>query len=332
MRGAVGGALRSEMTTSSSTTTLIPSSPAQRPRPEAAGAATTSVRRRRPACRSRAIGRALARPGVVARRGWSRSRRLRPERGSRLAARAFASSAALAGESGRRRRRLARRRHDEARPSPPSRRAPRRAPRSASSPTILSQPSAATRPFGVPSPVSWMRRIHCVSSSFVSPSERTSVPLQGAALGLDGVEEPARVEQVELVRRRQRLVDRLLGELAAAPERPHVGERDPAHERLGREPLLERLVVDVARDERVVHDLLHLLVVVAQRRLDAADAPGRDDGPAHLVGQIAEELVGARPSRRAGRTSRGAPATCAPGPPACAGAPRAPGRTWELLR
>ena len=43
--------------------------------------------------------------------------------------------------------------------------------------TILSQPSAVTMPFGVPSPVSWMRRIHCVRSSLLRPSARTSVPL-----------------------------------------------------------------------------------------------------------------------------------------------------------
>ena len=43
--------------------------------------------------------------------------------------------------------------------------------------TILSQPREATTPFGVPSPVSWMRWIHCVSSSLLRPSARTSVPL-----------------------------------------------------------------------------------------------------------------------------------------------------------
>ena len=169
--------------------------------------------------------------------------------------------------------------------------------------TILSQPSAATRPLGVPSPVSWMRRIHAVRSSFSSPSASTSVPLIAPPFAWMRVEKPPRVEEVELVGRGERLVDGLLGQLAAAPERPEVAQRHPADERLGREPVLEGVVIDVARDERVVHDALDLLVVVAEGRLDAADAPGGDDRAAHVVGQVLEDAIGARSSRRAGRSS-----------------------------
>src|SRR5262249_2294144 len=46
-------------------------------------------------------------------------------------------------------------------------------------------------------------------------------------------------------------------------------------------------------DERVVHDGLDLLVAVAKRRLDAADAPRGRDRAAHLLGQVLEDAIGA---------------------------------------